>query len=168
MTHFNEGQTAMTQTESELHADARPPADASHAASLHPRLAWMICYSETENAQEVCRRFGISRKTFYKWLKRYRASSGDSKSLMDQSRRPHHFPKATPESSVLLLKRLKEQTGYGQRRLKMYLQENYNISLSERTIWKILKRLEESESSMVIARRTRNDSGMGFMLSEGV
>ncbi len=117
-----------------------------HASSLHPRLAWMICYDETGSAQEVCRRFGISRKTFYKWLKRYRRSASDTKSLLDQSRRPHHFPSATPESSVQLLKRLKDQTGFGQRRLKAILQEKHNITISERTIWKILKRLDQQEN----------------------
>ena len=116
-------------------------------SSLHPRLAWMICYDETGSAQEVCKRFGISRKTFYKWLKRYRQSGSDTKSLVDQSRRPHHFPSATPESSVQLLKRLKEQTGFGQRRLKAILQEKHNIKISERTIWKILKRLEDAEEA---------------------
>jgi len=117
------------------------------SSSLHPRLAWMICYEETGSAQEVCRRFGISRKTFYKWLKRYRQSGGDTKSLVDQSRRPHHFPSATPESSIQLLKRLRDQTGFGQRRLKAMLQEKHNIKISERTIWKILKRLEQQEKA---------------------
>jgi transposase len=122
-------------------------APAENGSSLHPRLAWMICYDETGSAQEVCKRFGISRKTFYKWLKRYRQSGADTKSLVDQSRRPHHFPSATPESSVQLLKRLKDQTGYGQRRLRAILQEKHNITISERTIWKILKRLEQQESA---------------------
>ncbi len=118
-------------------------------SSLHPRLAWMICYEETGSAQEVCKRFAISRKTFYKWLKRYRHSGGDTTSLVDQSRRPHHFPSATPESSVELLKRLKEQTGFGQRRLKAILQEKHNITISERTIWKILKRLDQANDIRV-------------------
>jgi transposase len=126
----------------------------SHNGSLHPRLAWMLCYNETRSAQEVCKRFGISRKTFYKWLKRYKQSSGDTASLSDQSRRPHSFPRATPESSVLLLKRLKEETGFGQRRLKAYLHEKYSINLSERTIWKILKRLEEAEKELRPAPQT--------------
>jgi transposase len=125
--------------------------DLAQHASLTPRLAWMICYNETGSAQEVCRKFGISRKTFYKWLKRYKASNGDSQSLVDQSRRPHTFPRATPESSVMLLKRLKEQTGFGQRRLRAYLKDKYNITISERTIWKILKRMENSEK--VIERK---------------
>ena len=111
-----------------------------HDETLHPRLAWMMCYKETRNAQKVCQTFGISRKTFYKWLKRYQQSNGDATSLTDRSRRPHRFPRATPESSIQLLRQVREQTGYGQRRLRTYLAENYNISLSERTIWKILKR----------------------------
>jgi transposase len=98
-----------------------------------------MCYGETGSVQEVCRKFGISRKTFYKWLKRYRSSNGNSTSLQDQSRRPHHFPNATPGAYIALLKRLREETGFGQRRLRLYLQEHYNISISERTIWKILK-----------------------------
>lgn len=126
---------------------ANSPQSNDQVSSLHPRLAWMICYEETGSAQEVCKRFVISRKTFYKWLKRYRQSAGDTKSLVDQSRRPHNFPSATPESSVQLLKRLKEQTGFGQRRLKAILQEKHNITISERTIWKILKKLEQTESS---------------------
>ncbi|MEK9139322.1 MAG: helix-turn-helix domain-containing protein [Bacteroidota bacterium] len=138
----------MLKEEQDSHDYGNEHAERGHNGSLHPRLAWMMCYNETRSAQEVCRRFDISRKTFYKWLKRYKQSGSDSASLSDQSRRPHRFPRATPESSVLLLKRLKEQTGFGQRRLKVYLQEKYNISLSERTIWKILKRLDQAEKEM--------------------
>jgi transposase len=114
--------------------------DNGSAGSLHPRLAWMMCYNETRSAQAVCDKFGISRKTFYKWLKRYRETNSDTSSLTDRSRRPHRFPRATPESQIQILKMAKAQTGYGQRRLRAYLEEKYNISLSERTIWKILKR----------------------------
>lgn len=125
---------------------AMEPDDPLQAGSLHPRLAWMMVYKETRSAQAVCTRFGISRKTFYKWLKRFQESNGNTSSLSDRSRRPHTFPRATPPESVQLLYRLREQTGFGQRRLRAYLEENYNISLSERTIWKILKRAEEAES----------------------
>ncbi len=130
--------------------------DLGHSKSLHPRLAWILYYNETHNAPEVCSRFGISRKTFYKWLKRYKNSGGDAGSLADQSRRPHRFPRATPESSVLLLKQLRDQTGFGQRRLRAYLLVKHNISLSERTIWKILKRLDEAERSGIRASQPGN------------
>ena len=112
--------------------------------SLHPRLAWILCYDETGSAQEVCKRFGISRKTFYKWLHRYRESNGDTASLTDRSRRPHSSPRATPESCIQLLMEAKQETGFGQRRLRAYVAEKYNITLSERTIWKLLRSHEDS------------------------
>jgi transposase len=115
--------------------------------SLHPRLAWIMCYQETKSAQAVANKFHISRKTFYKWLKRYQESNGDSLSLTDRSRRPHTFPRQTPESSVQLLKQVRQETGFGQRRLRAYLEKKYNILLSERTIWKILKQ-QQSQPSM--------------------
>jgi transposase len=122
--------------------------DLLHNGSLHPRLAWMMSYRETGNAQAVCTRFGISRKTFYKWLKRYQEANGDSTSLSDRSRRPHHFPRATLPEHVDLLRRVRKQTGFGQRRLRAYLAEKYSVSLSERTIWKLLKREDESASAL--------------------
>jgi transposase len=127
--------------------ERREDPDSLQNSSLHPRLAWMMCYQETGSAQEVCRRFGISRKTFYKWLKRFREANGNSTSLGDRSRRPHHFPRATPQKEVELLKQAKAQTGFGQRRLRVYMAQKYNINLSERTIWKILKREQPLESS---------------------
>ena len=106
------------------------------------RMAWFRHYWHSGNVREVCERFQISKKTFYKWLKRYKESGEDLKSLDDRSRRPHRFPRSTPESVVLLLRQARAETGYGQRRLKAYMARNHNISISERTIWKILKRFE--------------------------
>ena len=42
----------------------------------------------------LCHRFGISRKTGYKWLAR--AAAAGEAGLVDQSRRPHHSPGITP------------------------------------------------------------------------
>ncbi len=38
------------------------------------------------NVSELCRRFGVSRKTGNKWLARYR--QGGAEALLDRSRRP--------------------------------------------------------------------------------
>lgn len=45
------------------------------------------------NKRELCRRFGISPQTAYKWLKRYEA--GGSAGLQEKSRRPASSPKLT-------------------------------------------------------------------------
>ncbi len=47
---------------------------------------------------ELCRRYGISRKTGYKWLTRYEAHGPAG--LTDRSRRPHHCPTATPPGAI--------------------------------------------------------------------
>jgi transposase InsO family protein len=59
------------------------------------------------NISALCRSFGISRKTAYKWLERYR--SGGMDSLQNQSRRPHVSPaiaSAELEAQVLALNTL--------------------------------------------------------------
>lgn len=48
----------------------------------------------TQPVAELCLQFGISRKTGFKWLKRFRISGGPG--LRDQSRRPRHSPNRTP------------------------------------------------------------------------
>src|SRR3984893_2518262 len=48
--------------------------------------------AQEEVLSEVCRRFGVSRKTGYKWLERYREAGGEA--LVDRSRAPLHHPQA--------------------------------------------------------------------------
>lgn len=106
---------------------------------FHPRFAWMLYYQQDHSVAKVCEKFGISRKTFYKWWNRYNKSGCSQNSLMDESRKPHRSPLATPKNIVKKIIEAKLLTGYGQRRLRKYLIENNNINLSEHTIWKLLK-----------------------------
>src|SRR5688500_8470856 len=47
----------------------------------------------------LCRVFGISRQTGYKWLRRFKTTRRWS-DIEDRSRRPHTSPKATPKRLV--------------------------------------------------------------------
>jgi len=47
---------------------------------------------------DLARRYGISRKTAYKWIDRYDTSGPAG--LVDQSRRPAHSPQATPATII--------------------------------------------------------------------
>ena len=63
---------------------------------------------------ELCRRFGISRVTGYKWLERAESGQG----LTDRSRRPQSSPRRTPEQiaeQVLALRR--QHPAWGGRKL---------------------------------------------------
>lgn len=55
-----------------------------------------------ESVRQLCRSFGISRKTAYKWKARFMV--GGRRSLRDRTRRPHRSPQRT---SLFWLKRIK-------------------------------------------------------------
>jgi transposase InsO family protein len=70
---------------------------------------------EGANIAALCRQFGISRKTAYKWLGRAAAGETDG---ADRSRRPHHSPGITPaavEAAVVALRQ--ENPAWGGRKL---------------------------------------------------
>jgi putative transposase len=61
--------------------------------AVDERMRFVVALEEQEEAfAGVCRRFGISRKTGYKWLERYR--EGGVNGLADRSRAPLHHPQA--------------------------------------------------------------------------
>ncbi len=69
---------------------------------------------------ELCHRYGVSRKTGYKWLAYYAAEGAAG--LADHSRRPHQSPRATPESlrRALLMLRGRHPT-WGAKKLRAWL-----------------------------------------------
>lgn len=111
-----------------------------HLPTPDERKRWFDEYEKVRSVPSVCKKFDISRKTFYKWFRRYKGSHGSFESLNNRSRRPHSNPRATPEHIVKKLKMLREQTGFGQKRLQLYLSIWYDVELAENTIWKILRR----------------------------
>src|SRR5271157_911392 len=61
--------------------------------AMDERMRFVMAVEEQEEAfAGVCRRFGISRKTGYKWLERYREAGVCG--LADRSRAPLHHPQA--------------------------------------------------------------------------
>lgn len=92
---------------------------------------------EDANRAALCERFGISRKTGYKWLGR--SSSGP---LFDRSRRPHHSPGRTPtELEQAVLSASDGHPGWGGRKLKWWLESRRGIEApAASTITEILRR----------------------------
>jgi transposase InsO family protein len=86
----------------------------------------------------LCREFGVSRKTGYRWLHRYR--SGTSlRDLSERSRRPHHSPNRTASELEDRVVDLRQCYDWGARKLQVLL-EREGVYLSESTINRILKR----------------------------
>ena len=65
----------------------------TETCAMDQRMRFVLTVEKrVENFAEVCRRFGVSRKTGYKWLARYLAEGPAG--LVDQSRAPHQHPQA--------------------------------------------------------------------------
>jgi transposase InsO family protein len=73
---------------------------------------------EQASVSELCRRYGVSRVTGYKWLQRAEKGEG----LMDRSRRPYSSPSRTPGATEALVCGLRqEHPAWGGRKLHHYL-----------------------------------------------
>jgi len=88
----------------------------------------------------LCQRYGVSRKTGYKWLRRY-DQEGDL-GLFDRSRRPQNQPRRTPESVELIVLGLRQRyPAWGGRKLARVMRnEDYCHIPSPSTITEILRR----------------------------
>jgi len=86
----------------------------------------------------LCRAYGISRRTGYKWLSRFR-EAGSLRGLTEESRRPRSSPCQTAEATELRVVALRETYGWGSRKLA-WLLEREGIHLARSTIDQILRR----------------------------
>ena len=81
------------------------------------------CIDGVENFSDLCRHFGISRKTGYKWLGRYRAEGAVG--LHDRSRAPHGNSRALDEMTVAAALAVRhEHPSWGPRKVKAWLELN--------------------------------------------
>ena len=80
----------------------------------------MIAREADTNMSAVCRHFGISRKSGYKWLDRYEASGLDG--LKDRSRRPQSSPlQLSGDVVVALVKLHEDHKDWGPKKLRARL-----------------------------------------------
>jgi transposase len=89
---------------------------------MDQRLQFLSSYQKEETSvAELCRAYGISRPTAYRWINRYNATGPEG--LVDRSRRPHSCSHATPEpiENAILALRAKHPS-WGARKLKARLE----------------------------------------------
>ena len=90
----------------------------------HARVEFVMIAREADaNMSETCRRFGISRKTGYKWLDRYETSGLDG--LVERSRRPKSSPLQLSGDVVVDLVKLHENhQDWGPKKLRARLRRD--------------------------------------------
>lgn len=110
---------------------------------MDERVRFISRLLEGERMADLCREFGISRKTGYKFRERY--LSHGVRGLVDASRRPIFHPHKTPEITEDLIVGLRRvKPSWGPKKLKARLQVNHpGVPIpAASTIGEILKRYE--------------------------
>src|SRR5262245_32831542 len=106
------------------------------AAESELRLAFVhLVETLHSSVAEACRKFGISRKTGYKWLGRYRAAP--ELTLVDQSRRPAHSPRRTEADLEARILDVRREFGWGPRKIRALLRTQGLTVPSVRTVGNI-------------------------------
>jgi len=104
----------------------------------------------------LCREYGISAKTGYKWKARYLVEG--VKGLADQSRRPKHNPEQACEEVVCRVVRIKQAHRFwGPRKIHdVYCRSNGGTGVSLSTVKRILRK-----AGLVEKRKVRTASACG-------
>lgn len=90
---------------------------------MSQRFEFVVLASQAGiNFRQLCRRFGISAKTGYKWRHRYRV--GGRAALVDHSRRPQRSPRQCPTAVAAAVIALRQQQPtWGGRKLRRRLRD---------------------------------------------
>ena len=94
--------------------------------------------AEGRRVATTCRHFGLSRKTFYKWKRRFEAH-GEA-GLCDRARTPHRSPRATPAEVVSKILYLRQQYHFGPTKIADYLKRFHDLSIAGNTVHRVLQK----------------------------
>jgi len=105
----------------------------------YARLRFLKFADRLDNITHACQLWHWTRKTYYKWKKRY---DGTLESLMDRSRRPHSHPRQLSEADhQLVLRVARKHRRAGLYRLHWLLCTHHSFTYSVGAVYKALRRL---------------------------
>lgn len=114
----------------------------------------------TSNFRALCREYGISPKTGYKWVERMLARGLEG--LNELSRRPLSSPEALSEEVVCRIVRLKERhRTWGPRKIRELYERQWGGAASESSFKRVLER-----AGMTEKKRVRKASQSGRVVSD--
>jgi transposase InsO family protein len=104
------------------------------------RLKWIEYYKKHKNVSQTCRYFGVSRKTFYVWLKRCDLNNPLSLEDKDKTPKGKRQRAITPEQESRIVALRKKRIRYGKIKLAKRYKEIYGESISS---WQIQRTIEK-------------------------
>jgi len=93
-----------------------------------------------KTVKEMCLFYGISRKTFYKYLNRYNKSNKDPNSLLPQSTRPKTNCNMPAKEIERIIVKMRKRTGYSALLISTILRRRGISKISEFGVYQVFKR----------------------------
>lgn len=104
------------------------------------RLGWFRKAEELGNVAAACRYYGIPRRTYYYWFKRWEDSGRVLTSLYDLPRTPKSHAADMANEVTSLIVQLRLGLGYGEAKLAVVLARDYGITVSRHGVGNVLRR----------------------------
>src|SRR6185436_21043762 len=83
-----------------------------------------LALKDQQTVSRLCGMFGLSRKTGYKWKKRFEEEG--IRGLYERKRRPHTSPNQTSDKWLIRIRRLRRsRPSWGSRKLRVGLRRKY-------------------------------------------
>lgn len=118
------------------------PSMGNHTYHLAPRQRYRLVadYLGGHKVSDICRFYGVPRKTFYYWLGVWKRDPDNfSKNVARTDNTPKNQPALTSRATTELIIRLRKKSKFGPQKLKLLLAER-GVIMSAAGIYKVLKR----------------------------
>jgi transposase InsO family protein len=102
------------------------------------RIAYVVSVGQGLTVSEASRRFGVSRKTGYKWLGL--AEAAGLPNLRDRSRRPHRSPGQISGALEERIVAMRREYGWAGRKISSLLERHEGIRVSRSTVDRVIRR----------------------------
>ena len=127
--------------------------------AMNQRTEFVLRAMRSDNFRDLCREYGISPKTGYKWRERFLAQGLNG--LAERSRRPKSSPQGLEEGVVCEIIRLKQgHRHWGPRKLRKVYERLHEPVPSESSFKRVLER-----AGLVERRRVRRRQESGRLAS---
>jgi len=103
------------------------------------RLEWIRKNEKWKNVSKVCRYYGISRKTYYKWQERYELFGIIG--LTDMSKAPNKKREAeiSRQEEIRIIKLRKQYIRYGPRKISILYERLYGERISSWKVYRVIR-----------------------------
>jgi transposase InsO family protein len=130
------------------------------------RLGWFRKAEELANVSAACKFYGIPRRTYYYWHRRWLEQDKDLTSLYDLPRTPKSHANDADEELISLVLQLRLGLGYGENALAYVLGRDYDTRVSVHGVHNILKRAAMLKKRKRKVRKTRQLSDREYYPGE--